>query len=209
MSVLLLMHWSKTLARFATVFVLLLFTTDSSEGLARSVDGGMVGGTSYEGAPFAYRASPPTSELGTGSRDRSDSAARAANFGLLALISLVAALRWSRASRPSEPAKPMRLPLGAEPLPPGATTRNNPRLRSMAIQSGVALGLCIVGAFLPVALLCGLLPGWWYGGRLCSGYEMLGRSPSWMAIAAWKIGPAMVVASALAAAGVFLRWGIG
>lgn len=198
----------KFLSRFAAVFVIVAATTYSTGYLARIPDHGRTGGTFHEGAPFTYRASDSSVEWDMDSRERFDATALAANLGLIAFISLVTALQWSRASQPRDPSQPLRLPLGAEPLPPTATARNNPRLRRMAIRSTAALTLTLVGAFMGMGVVFGLLAGWWYGGRLCDQYEMFGHSSHWTAIAARKIGPAVVVASMLATMGVFLHWGI-
>jgi hypothetical protein len=188
------------------IFAIVLGTARSTEWLLRIHDEGRVGASTYEGAPFSYRVLHPASVEGTRSRVEFDRAAYAANLGLFAVLGLLAAIHWSHAARSSGPSKPVRLPLGAEPLPPQASAHDHPRLRRMAIRSAACLTMTMAGAFLGLGVIVGLLGGW-YGSRLCLQYEMLGRQPAWMATTAREIGPAIALTSLLAAMGVLLHWG--
>jgi hypothetical protein len=202
------MGWPTFVVRALVIFAVLAAAAWSTEQWARPHEGNRVGGSSTrKGAPVAYRVHrADSSELGWSST-RFDRAALAANIGVFAIIALASAAHWSRAARSTEPGMPMRLPLGAVPLPPEATTRNEPRLRRLALHGLGSLLLTLAGALLGLGLVLGLV-GWWYGEHLCSRYAMLGRRPDWRAMAARELGLPVALTSLLALLGVLLGWGV-
>ena len=201
------MGWSTFVVRALVTFAVLAAAGWSTEQWSRAHEEDRVGGSTHEGAPFAYRVyRVDSSELGRSST-KFDRNALVANVGVFAVIALVSAAHWSRARRSTEPGTPMRLPLGAEPLPPEATARSEPRLRRLALHGMVALVITLAGALLGLGLGLGLV-GWWYGERLCSRYAMLGRRPDWHAVAARELGPPVALTSLLALVGVLFGWGV-
>lgn len=201
------MRWSALVVRALVVFAVVTAAGWSTEQWARADEAGRVGGSTREGAPFTYRVHRIDSSEGGWSSTRFDGTAFAANLGVFGIIALGSAAHWSRSGRSTERGKPMRLPLGAEPLPPEATARNEPRLRTLMLHGMVALAFTLVGALLGLGLVLGLL-GWWYGGRLCSRYAMLGRGPSWHAMTVRALGLPVVLTSLLSLLGVLLGWGV-
>lgn len=201
------MRWSAFIVRTLVILAILTAAAWSTEQRARTYEGEHVGGSTREGAPFAYRVHRVDSSEDGRSSTRFDRTAFAANLGVLASIALASAAHWSRATGSREPHTPMRLPLGAEPLPPGATVRNEPRLRRLAVRGVVAVVVTLAGALLGLGVGLGLL-GWWYGARSCSRYAMLGRAPTWPAVVARELGPPVALTSLLALLGVLLGWGV-
>lgn len=200
------MYWSAFTVRVLVAFVVVTAAGWSTEQQSRSYED-RVAGSIYEGAPFAYRVHRVDSSEDGWSSTRFDRTALAANFGVFAIISLVSAIHWSRAQRSTKPGAPMRLPLGAEPLPPEATVHDEPRLRRLALRGMVALVITLAGALLGLGLVLGLM-GWWYGERLCSRYAALGRPPEWHAVVVRELGPPVALASLLALLGVLFGWGV-
>lgn len=193
--------------RALVVFAVLAAAGWSTEQWARMGQTGRVGGSTRQGAPFTYRVHRIDSSEDGQSSTRFDGAALAANLGMLGIMALASAAHWGHRGRSTAPGMPMRLPLGAEPLPPEANVRNEPRLRHLALRGRVALVVTVVGAILGLGLVLGIV-GWSYGGRLCTRDSMLGRAPRWSAVAVREIGPPVAVTSLLALLGVLLGWGI-
>jgi hypothetical protein len=202
------MAWSTFSVRALVLFAVLTAAAWTTEQWARQPEGNRVGGSiTHEGAPFAYRVHRGDSSEHGRSTTKLDHTALAANVGVFAIIALASAAHWSRAARPTEPGMPMRLPLGAEPLPPEATAHSEPQLRRLATHGMVSLVLALAGALLGLGMVLGLV-AWWYGDHVCSRYARLGRRPEWHALAARELGPPVVLTSLLALLGVLLGWGM-
>lgn len=201
------MGMSGFIVRGVAVFMLLTATAWSTEQWSRAHEEARVGGSDREGAPFTYRVHRQDSSEDGRSSTRFDWPALAANIGVFGILALASAAHWSRASRPTAPGTPRRLPLGAEPLPPEATVRSEPRLRRLALRGVVSLVITLAGALLGLGLVLGLL-GWWLGARSCAEYTMFGRRPEWHAMASRELGPPILLTSLLVVLGVLLGWGV-
>lgn len=201
------MRWSAFAVRTLVIFAVLTAAAWSTEQWSRAEEPGRVGGSTRQGAPFTYLVHRVDSSEDGGSSTRFDGTAFAANLGVFGIIALGSAAHWARSGRSTEPGKPMRLPLGAEPLPPEATVRSEPRLRCLAVRDMVALVLAIAGALVGLGVVLGLIGGW-VGARSCTQYRMLGRRPEWHAMAGRELGPPVALASLLALLGVLLGWGV-
>lgn len=201
------MRWPSFFARALVIFAILTAAAWSTEHWSRKHEDARVGGSIHEGAPFAYRVyRVDSSEIGWSTTEL-DRMVLAANIGVFAIIALVSAIHWLRAETSAEPGTPMRLPLGADPLPPEATARTEPRLRRLALHGMVSLAVTLAGALLGLGVMFGLV-GWWYGERLCSRYTMFGRRPDWHAMATRELGAPVLLTSFLVLLGVLLGWGV-